>query len=65
MITARYLSKRVVFLSYLIFSAGRGTIEAAKVVITHFWRMGEQIELHKNSLTTVAACLFKILTFLF
>ena len=65
-ITARYLSKRVVSLSHLIFSTGRGTVEAINVVITHSWRMGEQIELHKNSLTTVPvvpACLFKILTF--
>lgn len=39
-ITARYLSERVAFLSYLIFSAVRGTIEAVNVVITHFWRTG-------------------------
>ena len=42
-ITARYLLKRVVFLSYLIFSAGRGTIEAVNVVITHSWKMGSRV----------------------
>ena len=42
-ITARYLSKRVVFVSYLIFSTGRGTIEAVNVVITHSWKMGSRV----------------------